>query len=138
MVEDPAPIAWAGLCSQYYLRCNAFPLAIPVLLNKYSRSKGVPVLIAAVTRERARMVAAASAAAAVVAGGERIRDWDRWRPSRAREMYSLIKPAHVMGLSRDGEELPEPVSAVVATRVYWCAPYKTLLWRPLFRRSNVD
>lgn len=92
--------------------------AIPVILENYLWSKGVPVLSAAVTGDRARMVAAASAAAAEAAGGEGMGDEDSWRASHAREMYiRLIKPALAKGLGRDGEELPEPVSVFVTRRV---------------------
>ncbi len=92
--------------------------AIPVLLENYLWSNGVPVLSAAVTGDRARMVAATSAAAAVAAGEKVLGDEDTWRASHAREMYNrLIKPALVKGLGRDGEELPEPVSVLVTRRV---------------------
>ena len=94
--------------------------AIPVLLENYLWSKGVPVLMAAVTGERARMVAASSASAAAAVAGEEggMDDGNSLRASYAREMYyRLIKPALVKGLCGDGEELPEPVSVFVTRRV---------------------
>eukprot|EP00903_Cladosiphon_okamuranus_P006763 g6596.t1 len=96
--------------------------AIPIFLENYLWSKGVPVLTAAVTGERARMVSAASmaaaaaAAAAVAEGAEGGSDEGGWRACHAREMYRrLIKPALVEGLLREGEELPEPVSVFVTS-----------------------
>ena len=96
-----------------------FP-AIPILLENYLWSKGVPVLMAAVTGERARMVAAASVSAAAAVAGERggMDDRNNLRASYARKMYyRLIKPALIKGLCRDGEELPEPVSVFTTRRV---------------------
>eukprot|EP00752_Nemacystus_decipiens_P004594 g4193.t1 len=96
--------------------------AIPILLENYLWSKGVPVLTAAVTGERARIVSSASAAAAAAAaagaeGTKAEADADsNWRAFHAREMYRrLIKPALTEGLVKDGEELPEPVSVFVTS-----------------------
>ena len=97
--------------------------AIPIFLENYLWSKGVPVLTAAVTGERARIVSSASAAAAAAAAAaEGTKDGgdvdSSWRASHAREMYRrLIKPALVEGLAKDGGELPEPVSVFVTRRV---------------------
>ncbi|CAB1116449.1 PAO [Ectocarpus sp. CCAP 1310/34] len=97
---------------------GAPPLSVsPVFLENHLWSKGVPVLTAAVTGERARMV---SAAARTMARGEGAGNSgaaeEGWRASHAREMYRrLIKPALVEGLGGTGEDLPEPVSVFVTS-----------------------
>ncbi|CAM9670660.1 unnamed protein product, partial [Ectocarpus sp. 6 AP-2014] len=108
----PAPAAESAVVA------GAPPLpASPVFLENHLWSKGVPVLTAAVTGERARMV---SAAARTMVGGEGAGSSgaaeDGWRASHAREMYRrLIKPALVEGLGGKGEDLPEPVSVFVTS-----------------------
>ncbi|CAN0181113.1 unnamed protein product, partial [Hapterophycus canaliculatus] len=90
--------------------------AIPLLLENYLWSKGVPVLTAAVIGARARQM---SADAAVGEGEEEEEaeegEEEDWRASHAREMYRrLIKPALVEGLCGEGRaQLPEPVSVAV-------------------------
>ncbi|CAN0443847.1 unnamed protein product, partial [Ectocarpus sp. 12 AP-2014] len=89
----------------------------PVFLENQLWMKGVPVLTAAVTGERARMVstAARTMARGDGAGNSGAKE-EGWRASHAREMYRrLIKPALVESLGGAGEDLPEPVSVFVTS-----------------------
>lgn len=88
----------------------SYPTA-PIFLENYLWTKGVPVLTAAVTGERAQFISAAGVAAAAGSGFEECNGDDQgWRAVHGREMYRiLVKPA-LEDAFRKGKELPEPVS----------------------------
>lgn len=89
----------------------------PIFLENYLWSKGVPVLTAAVSGERGRLMVAAAAAAAKAAKVSEAAGVDRneedWQGVYARELYrKLMLPALRDALGKNGD-IPEPVSVVI-------------------------
>ena len=93
----------------------------PIFLENYLWSKGVPVLTAAITGERAHAISAAAAVAAASAAGRAGNNegGDGWREAHAGEVYRrLVKPSLVDAFAKNGKEIPEPVSVVVSRCVF--------------------
>lgn len=93
----------------------------PIFLENYLWSKGVPVLTAAITGERAHAISAAAAVAAASAAGRagNSKGGDDWKEAHAGEVYRrLVKPSLIDAFAKNGKEIPEPVSVVVSRWVF--------------------